>query len=226
MFYYHVLTAFFIYALLQGGEWLLGQRVNSFQAVSEVQTSPNDGKTEKQSCAVENNDRTRLWPRYQSPLAIAWRQKHFAGVLLRCHNIGNRGASKLVTMRRRLFNSHGFREEDILRFKAEISTPILYNISAALFWLSRKTSGRHDLSKGMRCEAVETIEGKEDDNGKPVYRFDISHLEKCPLLLGTCHEVLRQFTDGTSARRAIEDIMLNKRFLVKDNTLMLVPFRE
>ncbi|EXJ89428.1 hypothetical protein A1O3_02495 [Capronia epimyces CBS 606.96] len=128
------------------------------------------------------------------------------------YKAGNPGASTLVTMRRKLFEDHGFKVQDIAQFEAGMSTPILSNTAPALFWLLREIYSRPRFLRAVRTEIGRAVERKVLEDGQVVLTLNVPRLKKdCPLLLGTYHEVLRQHGIGMSARRVIEDTICNRK---------------
>jgi cytochrome P450 len=176
--------------------------------------------------AFENNAGsllTSVWPKYQARTAWNGRKKLAAG-FLKYYQDGNKGASTFVTMRRKLFEENGFKIEDIAQFESGMSTPILSNTAPALFWLIREIYARPELLVEVREEISHAIiEGSHD--GNPTFTVDVASLKtKCPLFVAVYHEILRMHGIGTSARRVLQDTIIDNQYLVKKGTLILMPF--
>lgn len=152
-------------------------------------------------------------------------RKKLAAGFLAYYKSGNKQASNFVSMRKKLFEEHGFKIEDIAQFEAGMSTPILSNTAPALFWLIREIYARKPLLEDIRNEIRAIITTSVGDDNKPQYILEVAKLKKeCPLLIAAYHEILRLNGIGTSARRVLQDTVLDNKYLVKKDTLVLMPF--
>ena len=99
---------------------------------------------------------------------------------------------------------------------------ILVNTIPTMFYMLYFIFSDDSLLKEARTE-VEACVTSSDKQGDELSLDTTKIRDECPLLFSIFQEVLRYYSRGATARLVVEDTMLNGRFLLKKNAVVLMP---
>lgn len=108
------------------------------------------------------------------------------------------------------------------------SIALLSNTMPATFWLVYHIMSDPTVLADCREELTKTLNmsGERDckDTTDAVRSIDIDYIRRhCPILLSTFKEVFRYHGVGISSRVILEDHLLDGRFLLKKDNILLIP---
>ncbi|KAF2185778.1 cytochrome P450 [Zopfia rhizophila CBS 207.26] len=113
---------------------------------------------------------------------------------------------------------------DIARFELGGNFAILTNIVPTAFWIVYHLYSDPELLEICRNEVSSVTTDSINASGRRVRTVDISTLQaSCPTLMSTFQEVLRFRTVGTSVRLVMKDHVLEGSYLLKKNSLVMIP---
>lgn len=114
----------------------------------------------------------------------------------------------------------GFSEEDIARGEIGACLALINNAVPGAFWLLYHIFSDPKVHAACKEEVIKAthVEGS-------VHTIDLSYLRNsCPILHSTFQEILRGRGTGTlMIRRVLEDHLLNKSYLLKKGSILLIP---
>lgn len=133
--------------------------------------------------------------------------------------------SMLVQERYATSERHGVSVEDIARYEVGNSLAVLVNTAPAVFWTLFYICSHPITLEECRREVESIVEvSKGPDRIRRT--VDITKVKQsCPLLTSTFQEVLRQRTLGTQVRLVMEDTMLENKYLLKQDSTIIMPSR-
>lgn len=126
--------------------------------------------------------------------------------------------SLLVQCRYKHNTGHGLRGRDVAATEIGQMVASLTNSLAASFWMVYHVFSDPVVLSECRAE-VERL-AQVDDNG--VHTVDLANVKSlCPILLSTWQETLRYVHIGIAARVVMEDIMFDKKYLLKKGATVM-----
>ena len=130
----------------------------------------------------------------------------------------------VLKMRYKVGKKYGATDDDLSRLEVGDLIGILINATPTLFWSLLHIYSDPALLVSLREEVDAQMARPAVRNSKMTHTIDITTLqEMCPLLLSTFHEVLRYHTHNSTARWVKEDTLLANRYLLKKDTVVLIP---
>lgn len=139
-------------------------------------------------------------------------------------NKGHENGSALVNIRHLVSTKNKIPLADIARYEVGGSIAILINTSPALFWMVFYVFSQPNVLKDCRAEIANIMTTKRKSDGTLVRSLDITDMKsKCPTVVSTFQEVLRLTAFGTSVRQVTEDAILDNRYLLKKDNLVMMP---
>ncbi|KAI9707822.1 MAG: hypothetical protein M1820_004427 [Bogoriella megaspora] len=130
----------------------------------------------------------------------------------------NRG-SELVKARYKVLKEYGIPESDIARFECVNGFGILLNLTPTAFWTTWHVFSNPELLKNVREEAKAALGNSDALSGN----FDLSKINKMPVLESTMKEALRFHASGQAARMVMDDHMLDDRWMLKRDSYIFIP---
>ncbi|OTB09632.1 hypothetical protein M426DRAFT_18266 [Hypoxylon sp. CI-4A] len=127
--------------------------------------------------------------------------------------------SELIKTRVKINNDFGIPLKETARIELGGSQAILSNTLPGTFWMIY-----HIFSNPVVLEDVRTelIKGVREDEG--VCTIDLSYIKSsCPILLSTFKEMMRFNSSGSATRIAMEDHLLNGKYLLKKGSTIMMP---
>lgn len=118
--------------------------------------------------------------------------------------------------------------DDIARYEVGNTIGILTNTTPGSFWMVYHLYSDPVALKECREELSKVVSdvSTTGENGQlTVLRtIDLSQVKlSCPILLSTFQEVLRVHTVGISTRKVMEDHLLDKKYLLKKGSTVMIP---
>lgn len=121
--------------------------------------------------------------------------------------------------------NNGATQDDIARFETGNMLGVLVNATPTFFWMLVHVYSDPALLSDIRAEIeVQMKTEAVSENGKSKHEIDITTLqETCPLLLSAYRELLRIRTQASSSRWIVKDTVLNDQYLLKKDSVLLIP---
>lgn len=120
---------------------------------------------------------------------------------------------------------HGVPLEDIARFEVVNLIGTLASTIRTVTWMLYHIYSEPEVLNDCRKEIPKVITVLQIAGGNKVLRsLDITALKSnCPILGSTFQEVLRLHAIGTSVRQVMQDTLLENRYLLKKDNMILMP---
>lgn len=132
--------------------------------------------------------------------------------------------SAFIYDRQQYFSSEGLSLEDIARSEMMTSIALLSNTMPATFWLVYHIISNPAVLADCREELTRAMNMDGHATGDAVRSIDIDYIRRqCPIMLSTFKEIFRYHGVGISSRVILEDHMLDGRFLLKKDNILLIP---
>lgn len=139
---------------------------------------------------------------------------------------GHDKGSAFVQNRWKAITKRGISTKDAALYEVGASTGIVLNASPAVFWILLLVYSDAELLEDIRMEVDKVIETRIDGIGKTVRVLDTTKLKThCSLLASVFQETLRYRTVGTSVRQVMEDTFVDESWLLKKDSIVLIPSR-
>lgn len=137
-------------------------------------------------------------------------------------------ASAYIRDRQQYFSSEGLSLVDIARIEVLSAIALLSNTMPASFWLVYHIVSDPTVLADCREELTRISNISVGGDGKgtmdAVQSIDVDSIRRhCPVLLSTFKEVFRCHGVGISSRVIMEDHLLDGRFLLKKDNILLIP---
>ncbi|RYP14069.1 hypothetical protein DL765_006603 [Monosporascus sp. GIB2] len=127
--------------------------------------------------------------------------------------------AKLVQCRVQINDEFQIPRKETARIEVLGSIAILSNTLPAAFWMMYHIFSDPVVLEDVRSELSKGI--REVDGACTI---DMAHVkESCPILLSTFQEMIRHNAIGVSARIAMEDHLLDGKYLVKKGSTVMIP---
>ena len=119
----------------------------------------------------------------------------------------------------------GATHEQMSRFEIGNAIGILVNATPTYFWTLCHIYSNPQLLEDIREEVDKFMTTETAHGGKGrKHVLDATTLQDaCPLLLSTYREVLRTRTQSSSSRWVTQEIVLNDKYLLKKDSVLLIP---
>ncbi|RYP63194.1 hypothetical protein DL770_009443 [Monosporascus sp. CRB-9-2] len=127
--------------------------------------------------------------------------------------------SKLVQCRVKINDEFEISRKETARIEVLGSIAILSNTLPATFWMTYHIFSDPAVLEDIRTELSK---GVKEVDGVPT--IDMAHVKECcPILLSTFQEMFRYNAIGVSARIAMEDHLLEGKYLIKKGSTVMIP---
>lgn len=135
---------------------------------------------------------------------------------------GSQTASHFVKARGKTSNGYKLSLNDQARFDAVNGHAILANTTPTAFWVLFHMLSDPKLLEEVRQQVMPLLT-VEYENGTPLRTICISNIRDVPILNSILHESLRHYASGTGSRIALEDTMLDGRYLLQKDCFIFMP---
>ena len=177
---------------------------------------------------VVNKDLTRLGlgriPNIICPKAHAGRLTVFAAFEKYYHGNSQESASRMVQTRYQVLQRYNLCEEDIAHFDLNVCLGLLINTVPASCWTLYYVYSQPSLLKEVRAAIAPHIRVSAEDSKRHVNIANVA--AQCPLIASIVHETLRLHSVSMSARKVLEDTLLDGQHLLKQGSTVLIPSAE
>lgn len=132
----------------------------------------------------------------------------------------------VIKVRYDVARKYGATISDIALFEIGDLLGVLVNAQPTFFWTLLHIFPDAALLQDIRDEIVASgsLTISTSSNGSQKHSLDITTLQdSCPLLVSTYREVLRVRTLSSSNRWVMEDTLLNNKYLLKKDSVLLIP---
>jgi cytochrome P450 len=167
-----------------------------------------------------------VFPSILAPKGYAGRESIVRGFQKYFAAGGHESGSELIKARVKSLTEYGIPPEDIARFEAVNGFGILINTLPTAFWSVYHVFSNPETLALVRELTLPLLSATTTDNGAPLYTLDVRQIREIPLLVSILHESLRYHSSGAAARMVMEDFTLNDKYLLKKDSMLLVPNRE
>ncbi|KAL7621627.1 hypothetical protein AAE478_008953 [Parahypoxylon ruwenzoriense] len=134
---------------------------------------------------------------------------------------GHTEGSGYIQRRSAYMKEKGISLTDIARFEVGGVFALVGNTIPTSFWLLYRIFSNPAVLDDCRREVSNAVHLEDG-----VHTIRLSHIkDSCPILLSTYQEVFRFHGMGTSARVALEDHLLDNKYLIKKGNTILIPAR-
>ncbi|KAF2680902.1 cytochrome P450 [Lentithecium fluviatile CBS 122367] len=136
----------------------------------------------------------------------------------------HRKGSALVQARYDHSMEHHIPLNDIARAEFANGIALLSNTVPNTGWMLYHIYSDPIVLADCRRELTSVVTMTNGPEGKPTHTVDVSKVKtSCPIFLSTYKEVLRTYSNAVSARRVMEDHMLDNQYLLKKGSTVLMP---
>jgi cytochrome P450 len=136
----------------------------------------------------------------------------------------HREGSEHVRARYNHSTDHQVPLNDIARSEFANGVALLSNTVPNTFWLLYHLYSDAELLKKCRKEVSNVVVSIENVQGEPTNTLDMLRVKtSCPILLSAYKEVLRVYSTAVSARKVMEDHMLDNQYLLKKGSTVVMP---
>jgi cytochrome P450 len=137
---------------------------------------------------------------------------------------GHKKHSSFIQKLCEYYIERNFPSKDIAQFVTGSAVAVLGNTLPTAFWFVAHLYSDRKVFEACREEILAQVVHGKDESGNPVRTVDITALKvACPLLHSAFKEVLRLEAVGTGARGVEEDHMLDGKYLLRKDALVLMP---
>lgn len=161
----------------------------------------------------------KLWPQVFAKESFKAR-KYMGKIWERYFESGaHKEASELIQCRFKINEDFQIPLKETAKIEVGGSFAILSNTLPATFWMIYHIFSDPVVLEDIRAELFKHV--KEVDE---ICTIDLADVKgSCPILLSTFKEMLRYNAIGVSARIAIEDHMLDNKYLIKKGSTVMIP---
>ena len=160
-----------------------------------------------------------------APKAHQGRKHIFEAFRVYYQNRGHEKGSLLAKSRYFAAGKNGTPLEDIARFELSGLFGMLINTVPCTFWVVLDVFSNPKLLQDIRNELSTVTSKYSEGQGTVFHRLDIAKMkDRCPLLPSVFLETLRTRSTGSSIRRVRQDFMLADRYLLKEGSMLQMPF--
>ena len=137
---------------------------------------------------------------------------------------GLKDASVFAQNRFNSWNNHKLALEDIARFEVVTLIGTLTSTIRTVTWMLYHVYSTPSILTELRDESAAVMSTGTTPQGLPLRSLDITQLRaNCPVLGSTFQEILRYHALGTSVRQVMRDTLLENKYLLKKDSLVLMP---
>ncbi|KAJ3561065.1 hypothetical protein NPX13_g9088 [Xylaria arbuscula] len=149
--------------------------------------------------------RSFLWKKYETYFAKGW---HLEG-------------SDYIKRRHAYMVERGLSADDIAKIELTGVFPLIGNTIPTAFWFIYRIFSSPIVLEDCRREVLQTVSERDG-----ISTIDASFIkDSCPILSSTYQEVFRFHGMGTSVRVALEDHMLDGKYLIKKGGMVMISGR-
>ncbi|KAI5917892.1 cytochrome P450 [Camillea tinctor] len=128
--------------------------------------------------------------------------------------------SELIQTRVKINDDFHIDLKETARIEIGGSQAILTNSLPGAFWMIYHIFSNPTVLKDVKAELFKGVQ--EDDSG--VCTIDLSYVKgSCPILLSTFKEMMRVNASSSATRIAMEDYLLNGKYLLKKGSTIMMP---
>lgn len=138
--------------------------------------------------------------------------------------LSHRTGSMLIQRRHEDMERYGITFEDQARVECVNTVAMLGNTAPTAFWTLYHVLSNPTILERVRAEAEKLVTTEVQD-GAVVRTVDLTKAREIPLLLSIIRESLRYNCAGTASRIVLEDVLLEGRYLLKKDTLLIMPMQ-
>ncbi|KAF2194765.1 cytochrome P450 [Zopfia rhizophila CBS 207.26] len=140
---------------------------------------------------------------------------------------GHLNASPLVKERFKVNSAHNISITDIAKFELGVCLGLMSNSVPTSFWCLYYLYSQPSLLSELRSEILPFAKVNENKERRISYTIDVAELlTNLPLLPAIVKETLRVLSANASGRALSQDTLLDNRYLLKKDNLLLLPAAE
>ena len=168
-----------------------------------------------------------ILPKWVAPRGNRGRETFFKAFNEYYEKKGHQDASPLAQSRYQIDRRYDLTVDDTARFEISMCEGLLVNIVPAAFWCMFYVYRRQALLEEFRLGLDNYVEITDGSNGRKTHHVDFKNiLASYPLLAAVLKEVLRQLSTNASGRVLLKDTLLDGKYLLKKDAILLVPSAE
>jgi len=169
-----------------------------------------------------------ILPSWVAPRGNRGRETFFKAFNEYYENKSHESASPLAQSRYKIDRQYGLTIDDTARFEISMCEGLLVNIVPAAFWSVFYIYRRPALLAELRLGLDQYVRtSNNQSSGRAIHEVDFKNiLASYPLLTAVLKEVLRLLSTNASGRVLLKDTLLDGRYLLKKDAILLVPSAE
>ena len=168
-----------------------------------------------------------VFPNILAPAGSRGRKRLFQGFHEYYEHNGHERASRLVQARYEVNRKHAIPDEDIEHFDLSVCYGLLVNTVPAVAWTLFYVYSQPSLLEEIRAAVACYIHTSKDSQDKLTFNVNIAEvIPGCPLLESLVQETLRAQSTNASGRIVLQDTLLENRYLLKKDSILLIPSAE
>ena len=139
---------------------------------------------------------------------------------------GHGSASRLIQRRYEVLKGYDLCDDDIAHFDLNVCLGLLINTVPAAYWTLYYVFSQPTLLEELRA-AISPFVQISSDSENPTRNVNVAEVAvECPLVTSVVHETLRVSSISTSARKVVEDTLVDGQYLLKQGSMVLMPSAE
>ena len=168
-----------------------------------------------------------ILPKWVAPRGNRGRETFFKAFNEYYQKKRHQNASPLAQNRYEIDRRYDLTIDDTARFEISMCEGLLVNIVPAAFWCMFSVYRRPALLDEFRRGLDDYVAITQNENHRPIHTVDFKNiLSSYPLLGAVLKEILRQLSTNASGRVLLKDTLLDGKYLLKKDAILLVPSAE
>lgn len=163
-------------------------------------------------------------PNILAPKGHRGRQKLFQAFHQYYEQDGHKSGSRIVQARYEVNRKYNISTEDIEHFDLSLCYGLLVNTVPAVSWVLYYVYSQPSLLESLRTTISPYIHLLGADLMRHVSIAEV--IDGCPLLSSLVQETLRVQSTNASGRVVLQDTMLEDQYLLKKDSILLIPSAE
>ena len=133
----------------------------------------------------------------------------------------------MIQARYEVNRKHSISNEDLEHFDLSVCYGLLVNTVPAVAWTLFYVYSQPSLLKEIRAAVASHVHTSSDPQGRLASKVNIAEvMAGCPLLESLVQETLRVQSTNASGRVVLQDTLLENRYLLKKDSILLIPSAE
>ena len=163
-----------------------------------------------------------VYPKISTPKGSRSREKIFQAFKRYYAASGHEYSSRVIQARFEVHRKYGMSREDIEHFDLSVCYGLLVNTVPAVSWALLAIYSNPTLLSQVRETLSPCLQAQSSSSGIDMETI----LKECPLLSSLVQEILRLRSTNASGRVVMADTVLDNKYLLKKDSMLLIPSAE